>query len=123
MLRLARDPHAVLSLTEDWVLDETRIHNPWHRLVEGKSSPIVRALEGLGYQRERAINGFPVFLRQKDKRVLLLRHPLLTKERPDYQDALKKAKLMYSGFEFAHGNAFMAMRRPVEYLSPLDREP
>lgn len=121
MARLLSDPRATIDLHTDWVLDGEQVSNPWRRLVDGKSAPVARALEQMGYHLEDNYEGLPGFSYRNAntgvQTVLLLRHPLWTDHHPGWHTAVHAARATHPHAEIKSGTPFLVVRRPVEYLA------
>jgi Lhr-like helicase len=119
IIRLARNPHAILDLRTDWNLDGKSFPNPWIRLFEGADAPVRKALLELGWTPDGSFNSLPSY--RKDAggvtQILLLRHPLWTDDHPEYLTAKAAVETTHNGAKIRSANPFIGVRRPIDYLS------
>ncbi|MCS6925254.1 MAG: DEAD/DEAH box helicase [Candidatus Binatia bacterium] len=114
MARLARSPSAVISLTEPW---ENDAPNPWTPLVHGDEAPVARTLTALGWSGPQQRGGLIAFRKDRERKLLVLRHPLWTDEHPKWVEVVQliedDAQLKH--FRKRAANPFRILRAPAFY--------
>ncbi|WP_322818619.1 DUF1998 domain-containing protein [Tepidiforma sp.] len=112
MVRLARDPAAVLDLAAPW----GNLTNPWSRLVEGENAPVAAALGRLGYKESFSAGRLTAYKNPDRNAVCIVRHPLWEDAHPEWQEALTATRERHPNAIIAAADPFMVLRRPSDFM-------
>jgi len=114
MARLMKDSSSIIDLQTPWGEN----NNPWLRLVKGINSPIPALLQNLHYGSPIEFGTLIGFIskNKKQKKILILRHPLWTDDHPDWIATKEIALSKYENHIIIPANPFMLLRRPAEYV-------
>jgi succinylarginine dihydrolase len=86
----------------------------WEGLYSAENSPIAVSLRQLGFERAQQVAVLPTFIsnHRRDKKAVVLRHPLWTSNYPEVLNASEAL----AGIETKVVSPFMLLRRPSDAL-------